>query len=110
MKHVRSLLIMLPLIACCGLAFAQKKVITGRLTDQSTGDPLAGVTIMPDNSKSGTTSRQDGTYSISVEPNAAFLTFSYVGYNPQTISISGKSAIDVSLTAGAATVENEVVV
>ncbi len=107
MKKLQCLFFILLLV--CSVAFAQKKVITGKVIDQNTREPLAGVTILADKSKNGITAKQDGTYSITVDPNANSLVFSYVGYDPQTISINEKTAINVFLLP-ATNIENEVVV
>lgn len=100
---------MLPLMVFFGPTFAQKKVITGKVVDQVTGESLSGVTILADKSKTGFTANTDGTYSVTVEPNAKFLVFSFVGYGTQSVPIDGRSEINVSLSS-VATVEGEVVV
>lgn len=109
MKKIRFLSLMLPLLLMAGIAFAQTKVITGKVVDQSTGKPLGGVSILGNKAKAGASSKSDGTYSIPVEQGTTSLTFSFIGYGSKTISIEGKSVIDISLVP-TATVENEVVV
>ena len=46
MKQLRFLLLLLPLLFITVIATAQKKEITGRVTDQATGLPLAGVSVV----------------------------------------------------------------
>lgn len=96
MKKSHCLLVLL-LLVICGNALAQKKVITGKVLNQATNEPLQGVNILADKQKGGTTTKLDGTYSISVDANTTTLIFSYVGYAPQSIPVDGKTTIDVSL-------------
>lgn len=81
----------------CLAGFAQRK-ITGTVTDNS-GEPLIGVTVVPQNSpgNNGTTTDQDGKYSIDVDKNVSTLTFTYVGFLQQNVNIGGKSTINVHL-------------
>src|SRR5688500_3964972 len=80
-----------------GSMFAQNRVITGKVINQSTDEPLQGVNILADKQRGGVTTKLDGTYSITVENNVSTLIFSYVGFAPQSVTIGNKSNIDVSL-------------
>ncbi|HEU5168435.1 MAG TPA: TonB-dependent receptor [Chitinophagaceae bacterium] len=97
------------LLLVSSVAMAQKKVITGKVTNQATSEPLSGVNILVDKQKGGTTSKLDGTYSISVDAGSTNLIFSYVGFTSQIWVIGEKTTIDVSLVP-AVTVGDEVVV
>lgn len=97
------------LMLVAGAVMAQKRTITGKVTNQATGEVLAGVNILADKQKGGTTSKADGTYSITVNKDVSTLVFSYVGFNSQTIAIGTKTSIDVQLIT-APTDMNEVVV
>jgi TonB-linked SusC/RagA family outer membrane protein len=98
------------LLLVSSVAMAQKKVITGKILNQSTGEPLQGVNILADKQKGGTTTKVDGTYSISVDTNATTLIFSYVGFASQTIVIGDKRTIDVSMVPAVVTNDEVVVV
>jgi TonB-linked SusC/RagA family outer membrane protein len=97
MKQLHCLLVFFLLAG--GIAIAQKKTITGKVTNQATGEVLQGVNILADKQKRGTTTKADGTYSISVDKSTSNLIFSYVGFTPQTIAIGDKTTIDVILVA-----------
>jgi len=89
---------------------AQKKVITGKVLNQATNEPLQGVNILADKQKGGVTTQADGTYTISVDKNTAALIFSYVGYASQTIILSDKATIDVSLVPTASSMDEVIVI
>ncbi len=92
------------------VAFAQDKTITGKITDSKDGSPVAGATVQAKGTRSGTSTKADGTFSLSVGPNVTTLVISSVGYDNQEVSIAGKSSIDVSFVANAGSNLNEVVV
>jgi TonB-dependent starch-binding outer membrane protein SusC len=102
--------LVLPLLFCFSqAAWAQDKVVTGKITDSKDGSPVAGVSIQPKGSQRGTTSAADGSFRITVPQGTTVLVFSSVGYNRQELDISGKTAVDVSLVANNTNL-NEVVV
>ena len=96
MKNSRKwfLTAVMSLLFCVG-AIAQTQ-ISGTVVDQ-TGEPVIGayVTLEGDNSV-GTITDFDGYYEISV-PSNANLIFSFMGYESQTLSVAGKSTLDVTL-------------
>ena len=110
MKQLRFFLLMLPCLLLAGFASAQKKQITGKVTDLSTGNPLSGVSIVTGKEKVGATTKQDGTFSLTIGLNVKSLVFSFVGYATQTISIDGKTTYDVSMVSEANTISEVVVI
>jgi TonB-dependent starch-binding outer membrane protein SusC len=108
MKQFRFLLMLLLLFSSV-TALAQKKTITGKVTDKSTGEAMQGVSIVASKKSDGVTTKADGMFSITVDENVKSLTFSFTGYAEQTISIDDKSVINVSLVVEAV-VQSEIVV
>ena len=90
-------------------AFSQEKTITGKVTDPKDGSPMVGVSVTAKGRATGAQTNADGTYKISVSSSTTVLVFSFVGYEPQEVSIDGRSSIDVQLAATNATL-GEVVV
>ena len=90
------------------VAVAQKKTITGKVTNQLTGEPLQGVTILVDKQKGGTTTKADGTYSIVMQNGGSTLVFSYVGFASQAVNPEGKTVVDILMVP--AVVDNSEVV
>ncbi|KAA9034381.1 TonB-dependent receptor [Ginsengibacter hankyongi] len=87
----------------------QQIVISGKVTDESTGQPLAGVNIMYKGTSTGTVADKDGKYSIEVSGRNATLVFTFTGYVTQEIKVGGKTSIDVALVVKPGAL-NEVVV
>ena len=62
------------------------------------GEATVGVSIKLRNTSGGTTTDQDGKYSINVPSGGnGILVFSYTGYASKEINIKGKSIINVVL-------------
>jgi TonB-linked SusC/RagA family outer membrane protein len=76
-------------------AFAQQ-TINGKVTDPE-GLPILGATVLIEGSQTATTTNFDGVYSITAIPSDR-LSFSYTGYDPQTISVKNKTTINVTLS------------
>jgi TonB-linked SusC/RagA family outer membrane protein len=74
---------------------AQQQIsVTGRVIDAETKESLPGVSIAIKETTRGTITGPDGNYSIEAPANA-ILVFSFVGYQNQSVEISGRTEIDV---------------
>lgn len=82
------------------LAFAQEKMISGAVSDD-TGLPLPGVNIIIKGTSTGTQSDFDGNYSIEASVGQT-LVYSYVGFETQEIAVGTSNNINVSMQAGSA--------
>ncbi len=75
---------------------AQNQVITGTVVSED-GEALPGVAIRVQNTTIGTVTDVDGKFSIEVVEKDAALVFSYVGFKPQIILISGRTSFNIVL-------------
>lgn len=83
--------------------------VTGKVTGIG-GVALAGVSVSIKGTSSGTTTDNNGNYSISVPDANTTLVFSYVGYGQQEIVVGNRTVINVSLVGAAAELNTIVVV
>lgn len=90
------------------MLLAQSRVIKGKVLDE-TGQPLAGVSILPAGSKAGAQSDKEGLFSISVKGDAMLLV-SFVGYKPQTVNTIGVETLTITLEPAAASGDEVVVI
>jgi iron complex outermembrane receptor protein len=89
---------------------AQDKVVSGRVTDSS-GRGIAGVSVtIQGQTARGTTTSENGNYSLSVPANVTTLIFSSVGYGTREVNISGGAAANVTLQSTAGGLSEIVVV
>ena len=79
----------------------QKFTLSGHIRDSENGEDLIGATVFVNEIKNGTASNVYGYYSISLSPGNYSIKYSYLGYQPQTISINLQSDqnLDIELVA-----------
>jgi len=109
-KFYKTLLSLAFLWGSVGWAYAQYTV-SGKVSDERTGEPLIGASILIKGTTSGTITDLDGGFSINVPSNAgATLVFSSIGYLSQSVDVaSGVSIINISLKQDATNLEEVVV-
>lgn len=79
-------------------AAPQNTVTVSGVVYGADGTPLAGVSVLLKNSKTGTSTDIDGRYQIKVPADKnATLEFSFVGMKHQQVKVNGRSTIDVTL-------------
>ena len=96
------------LFAFLHVALAQTRTLSGRVTDQKTGEGLPGVTVLVKGTSNGTSTSPDGIFTLSV-PGKGVLIFSSVGYLGQERPIGSDATFVVALAPDVKQL-NEVVV
>ncbi|WP_164891078.1 SusC/RagA family TonB-linked outer membrane protein [Botryobacter ruber] len=84
--------------------------VKGQVKDEATGESLPGVNILVKGTSQGAVSDVEGNYSLTVPNEDAVLVFKYIGYQDQEQKVGTRSVVNVSLKAGAAALEEVVVV
>ncbi|HLZ16810.1 MAG TPA: SusC/RagA family TonB-linked outer membrane protein, partial [Cyclobacteriaceae bacterium] len=87
---------------------AQDIKITGKVTGEN-GEPLSGVSITVKGSVVGTSTDNEGNFTITVPQNGR-LVISYIGYEPQEVAVNNQSVINVKLTAARKAMDEVVVI
>ena len=62
--------------------------VSGKVTDNK-GEPLPGASVIVQGTTIGTVTNMQGNYSITIPNNASQLNYSFIGYNLQTLPITG---------------------
>ncbi len=89
--------------------FAQNHTVRGTVKDAS-GEPLIGVTVQVQGTSSGTVTDLNGKFELENVPANAVLDFSYVGMQPQSVAVNGRSTIDITMREDVAALDEIVVV
>jgi TonB-linked SusC/RagA family outer membrane protein len=84
----------------CFLQTMAQRTITGKVTTKD-GTPLSDASVIVVGQRTGERTGSDGNFSIKVPANAKQLEISFVGYDPQVVSIVGKNNVSVSLESSA---------
>lgn len=92
---MKKTLFMLFCLLCSIGAMAQKKTITGVVTD-ATGEAVIGASIVETGTTNGTVTDLDGNFTLSVA-NDGSIRVSFIGYQTQTLSVKGKSTFKIAL-------------
>ncbi|MGK6351287.1 SusC/RagA family TonB-linked outer membrane protein [Parapedobacter sp. DT-150] len=84
----RVLSFVLLCVLSIGLANAQTRVVSGKVTSTEGGAPLSGVSVAVVGSTIATSTDDDGNYAITVPANFDALRFQYLGYETQDQSVA----------------------
>jgi len=76
----------------------QQQKLTGKVVDETTGEPLIGVSIMIDGAIMGTVSDINGQFNLTLPGDNVMIKVSYMGYLTQIINIKGQARIDIRLS------------
>ncbi|WP_044211374.1 TonB-dependent receptor [Flammeovirga sp. OC4] len=88
---------------------AQKKFVSGTVTDEEDGTGLPGVSVVIEGTNNGVVTRMDGGFTIEAKAED-FLLISFIGYQTQRVSVGNKSEINVALPTHTESLEEVVVV
>lgn len=90
------------------LGASAQDVIKGTVKDAS-GQPVIGATVRVAGSSTGTVTDLDGNFTIDA-PEKSKLQFSYVGFLPQTVTVSGNTFLTVTMKEDNKTLNDVVVI
>lgn len=92
-----------------GKLLAADKTISGKVLDEN-DQPLPGVSIVIKGKNTGTSTKADGTYSLTVKDGSETLVFSFMGYSAHEELVGNKTTINVKLQPGTEQLKEVVVV
>tara|TARA_R110001583_G_scaffold46395_2_gene145519 strand:+ start:5360 stop:8434 length:3075 start_codon:yes stop_codon:yes gene_type:complete len=107
-KLKKNALLILVFFLCTGVSFAQISV-SGKVTDQITGEPLPGANIIIKGSSIGAQTDFDGIFSI-VSQKGDVLVISYLGYVSQEILIGDVTNLQIKLIGDSKALDEVIVV
>ena len=103
----------LTLFLCLSLAvsqiWAQNRTIKGKVTDEK-GAAVANASVLVKGTTIGTTTANDGSFSLTVPATAKSVVISSLNFTPQEITITGKTTVTVALQSSVQNIEEVVVV
>lgn len=91
-------------------AFAQTKEISGQVISSDDDSPMIGVNVLIPGTTQGTVTDIDGEFTLRVDESLNELVFSFVGYQTDTVALSGRSYISVELMPDVTQLQDIVVV
>lgn len=95
-----------------GVTFAQEgsqtQVISGKVTEATSGEALPGVSILIKGTTQGTISDMEGNFSIQAASDD-ILVFSFIGYLNEEVPVGNRTTVDISLVEDVIGLEEVVV-
>ena len=88
-------------------SFAQEKIVSGVVSDET--GPIPGVNVVVRGSNNGIQTDFDGKYSIKAK-SGDVLVFSFIGMNNSSVTVSTSNTINVKMTSSSQALEEVVVV
>ena len=107
-KSLQKPLLSLFLLCSFPLGALAQSLVKGTVKDVS-GEPIIGATVKLQGAKAGVITDYDGNFSIQANNNAT-LVITYIGYTTETVKVSGRTNISVTLQEDAQTLNDVVVI
>ncbi|WP_158534874.1 SusC/RagA family TonB-linked outer membrane protein [Mucilaginibacter hurinus] len=92
-----------------GNAVNQAFPVSGKVVDEN-GQPLPGVSVRLNNTDRGTNTDANGEFTLNVDADTDVLTFSFIGYDNQTVTVGSTRTFNVQMAVGKGQNLQEVVV
>jgi TonB-linked SusC/RagA family outer membrane protein len=104
----KLLLLSMAVVLAIGQLHAQRS-ITGKVTDDK-GSPIPNASVIVKDTRTGTITKIDGSYSLTVSANAKTIVISAVDMEPQEFTIGNEATINASLKAAEKSLAEVIVV
>lgn len=110
MKHNFTFSFLIILLFFYVSSFAQSQSVTGVVKDDTTGETLPGASVTIAGTSNGTVTDTNGKFIIKVSSLNDKLQVSFLGFVSQTISISGRTNIEINLKPNYSALDEVVVI
>jgi TonB-linked SusC/RagA family outer membrane protein len=95
----RGLRLIIVLMLCTTMVWAQSRTITGTVKSADDGEALIGVSIKVKDGMGGTLTDMDGKFEITVPEDKNAITISYIGFIEQEIKIGEQTNYNIKLAS-----------
>lgn len=92
------------------VSIAQVRTVTGRVTDQRDNKPLEGASVQIKGTSTGTTTDENGNYTIAVPGPETVLVITYTGLGTREITVGNQSTVNVEFTPSTTSLDEVVVI
>lgn len=84
--------------------------VKGRVTDETTGEPLIGASVVVKGTQKGATTDANGNYSIVVPNQNSVLVVGFIGYTKKEVTVGNNTTLDITLKSEASDLAQVVVI
>src|SRR5690242_7000497 len=98
MKVLRLLALLAGALVLATPSFAQTRIITGKVSDSLSHDPVTSGQVSVQGTTIGTTIKDDGTFTIAVPPRDVTINIRSIGFKRADVVVPvAQSSVDVAL-------------
>src|SRR5690606_25759923 len=105
-----SLLLLIGMLAAIPLMAQTGTTVRGTILEESSGEPLPGVSILEKGTTNGTVTDLDGKYAITLASENATLRVSFIGFKTQEVLIGTQTELDLELLSDLGSLDEVIVV
>lgn len=105
----KLLMLLVAVVLCIGLAHAQNRTVTGKVTDE-TGSPIPNASVLIKGKSIGTTTNAEGSFSLTLPPDARILVITAVGMEISEVNIGDRGVFEITMQAANKSLQEVVVV
>lgn len=91
-----KVLLLFSMILSLNFVYGQDRKLAGKVTD-ATGSVVPGVSILIKGTSKGTTTNDNGLYTISVPTENTALVFSFIGFATQEVKVGNRTEINITM-------------
>jgi len=95
---MKKSLLLFSFVFVLSMAWAQERVISGKVTSVEDGSPLPGVNVVLKGTTNGTVTDTDGNFKLNTPASGGVLVISFIGLQTQEVEIGNRAVIDVPLS------------
>jgi TonB-dependent starch-binding outer membrane protein SusC len=106
----RNLLCVVAWVVLLLPAYAQERVVSGKVVSTENRQPAPGVSVLVKGTSNGTATDNDGIYKVSVPQGSNTLVFSFIGFKTSEVEIGNRTTIDVQMESDMTQLSEVVVV
>jgi len=88
----------------------QQFTVSGTVTDASTGEPMAGVTVLVKGTSTGKLTDASGKFTLTLPSRDAVIIFSFIGYTTQEVNVTAGATLNIRLVTEEQKIDEIVVV
>ena len=107
---MKIVLLLCTVLLCIQTAWAQGFVVTGKVTNRSTNEPLAGATVSVKGTSTGVVTDGNGNFSITVPSRGSILVISYAGMTTEETTVNVAGEVNFSLNTLPGSLDEVVVI
>lgn len=105
----KFLLLVAAFLLFAAYGFAQTRTVTGTVTDES-GNPISNASVLIKGTSNGTSTDNNGYFTINVPDNRNALVFTAVGYSEKELTVTQSGTVLITLASTTAAMDEVVVV